>query len=218
MAKEAGRIKKAAYVSPSITVRTDTSRKSNTEAGLTEAQRKTLAAEESRIRTQNVEHGVVIDEDGKVVSRHVGNRGAVNIDVKENSVVTHNHPGADLRDTESVYGRNSTGIAGRVGRSFSAGDIRETINGNAKEVRAVTRTYTFSLKRPAGGWGISGAEAEREYRSILTKLVTDGKSVPAARTKAEQVRDYARETTVLQHVATRELARRHGWRYTRRRN
>ncbi len=42
---------------------------------------------------------------------------------------------------------------------MSGADIFTTIAHNASEIRAVTRNYTYSLKRPSKGWGLSESDA-----------------------------------------------------------
>jgi hypothetical protein len=60
-----------------------------------------------------------------------------------NAVVTHNHPG---------------------GASFSWQDVSGMVYFNQKEMRATGKEYTFSLKRPAKGWGVSWKTAESRFK------------------------------------------------------
>lgn len=62
-----------------------------------------------------------------------------------NNIVTHNHPNND---------------------SFSSGDLIAALNNNASEIRAVGRTYTFSLKRKSDGWPNSKTVVQA-YNSIF---------------------------------------------------
>lgn len=64
-----------------------------------------------------------------------------------NNIVTHNHPNND---------------------SFSSGDLIAALNNNASEIRAVGRTYTFSLKRKSNGWP-NTSSVVNAYNNALKK-------------------------------------------------
>ena len=92
-----------------------------------------------------------------------------NAKVPSDAIITHNHP-------------SSLGASGimSIGQSFSGNDIASAIELNLKEVRAVTPRYTFSLKRPKGGWGISVDEFVKAYESASSDY---WKSAPSTITK-----------------------------------
>lgn len=99
---------------------------------------KNIVGMEQKYRRNKDETLHVFNSKGDIVSS-IGGKGAqVVFDPKKipaNSILTHNHP-------------RSLGTNGirRIGNSFSSDDIRSAIKVNAKEMRAVTPTYTFSVK------------------------------------------------------------------------
>lgn len=98
--------------------------------------------------------------------RSIGGEGAQvryrRSDVPENSIMMHNHP-------RSI---GTTGIR-RIGNSFSPEDISSAIAANASEIRVVTPTYAFSIKRPTGGWGQDNvAKAEVAHWRKVAQIVS----------------------------------------------
>ena len=79
-------------------------------------------------------------------------------------VATHNHPGG-LQFAENTWGR--------IGNSFSMEDIGLAIVSNLAEIRAVTPVYTFSLKRPANGWGVSYSEFTKGYKRLEKSVIKE---------------------------------------------
>lgn len=222
MAGEAAKIRnRQAYEAPTVTIRTDRSRRQNTEAGLTSAQRAALTKEENRIRNYRTEHAVVIDEDGNVNPNGnpmVGNgtSSRVRIDsskIPANSVVTHNHPST------------GPGLAGQVGSAFSGQDIQTAANRNLREIRAVTPGYTYSAKRPANGWGFKGSDFNREYIRLYERYIQeDGAKITTMLrrnggiTRSDADTYNARLNTVTANRVMRELSAKYGFTYTRRRS
>lgn len=121
---------------------------------------KAVSDVESNIR-QNKSHetGVLFNKDGNIViDKRVGSR-SVQFTKDEcllmnDGIFTHNHPGA--------WGYSENDIM-RIGNSFSIQDIALAVGNNLAEMRAVTPNYTFSMKRPDGGWGISVEELMKLY-------------------------------------------------------
>ena len=124
----------------------------DTEKGLNKQEAYTVRKLEKQIRNLEYEKGYVIGSDGKVLAESVyGDKSSARFNPKDyakmkDAVITHNHPYAGEEGT-----LNNT-IAGRIGVPFSDADIIMAIVRNAKEVRAVTPTYTYSIRRPKGGW------------------------------------------------------------------
>ena len=115
---------------------------------------------ESNIR-QNKSHetGVLFNKDGNIVIDKRGGSRSVQFTKDEcllmnDGIFTHNHPGA--------WGYSENDIM-RIGNSFSIQDIALAVGNNLAEMRAVTPNYTFSMKRPDGGWGISVEELMKLY-------------------------------------------------------
>lgn len=178
-----------------------------------------LANTEASIRNDLTESIYAFDKNGKLIS---SNSAGTNHNVAipkgynyKDAVFTHNHPGSGL-------GNN---IAGRIGRSFSGNDLAVAITHDAAEIRAVTKNYTYSLKRPKNGWGISSSKEvlkiansikrrhdgvfNREYSRIMPKL-----------NRGEITSEYANQALDRADVAgingvLRGVAKKYGWSYTR---
>ena len=121
---------------------------------------KAVSDVESNIR-QNKSHetGVLFNKDGNIVIDKRGGSRSVQFTKDEcllmnDGIFTHNHPGA--------WGHSENDIM-RIGNSFSIQDIALAVGNNLAEMRAVTPNYTFSMKRPDGGWGISVEELMKLY-------------------------------------------------------
>jgi hypothetical protein len=104
---------------------------------LPEPVQRALAAAEPTLRNGTVERLIAYDHAGNEVLRLDGTVDEVKIPraaygMLRNSIVTHNHPG---------------------GRSFSEDDIITAIQLDVFELRAVSRDFTFRLRRPGRGWG-----------------------------------------------------------------
>ena len=232
---ESGRIRREAYVAPYARIRTDADAKRNTEAGLTREQRTALDNWESRNRNYKTERAAVVDENGNVNPRGnimvrrdrygrmveatsgSGSRVFINpARIPENSVLTHNHPS------------NNAGIAGRVGQAFSGADLRIAVVTNAKEIRAVTPNYVYSIKRPAKGWTFDRSieyEADRLFERHYNQYLSQTRTMARNNTKrgGTWTRDdedvYRNRIMVTANDRMmQELARKYGFRYTRRRS
>lgn len=121
---------------------------------------KAVSDVESNIR-QNKGHetGVLFNKDGNIVIYKRGGSRSVQFTKHEcllmnDGIFTHNHP--------SAWGYAENDIM-RIGNSFSIQDIALAVENNLAEMRAVTPNYTFSMKRPEGGWGISVEELIKLY-------------------------------------------------------
>lgn len=112
-----------------------------------------LSDTEAKIRKLKTERIYAYDKDGKEIAHsRTGKARSTQLPFGYNykdAIITHNHPKGGLGDT----------IAGRVGVILSGADIFTTIAHNASEIRAVTGNYTYSLKRPSNGWGLSESDA-----------------------------------------------------------
>jgi len=139
---------------------------------------KAVSDMESNIR-QNKSHetGVLFNKDGNIVIDKRGRSRSVQFTKDEcllmnDGIFTHNHPGA--------WGYAENDIM-RIGNSFSIQDIALAVGNNLAEMRAVTPNYTFSMKRPDGGWGISVEELmmlyndeNRNLRLEFTRRINKG--------------------------------------------
>lgn len=199
-----------------IPVKTDRSYQRDTEKGLNRQEAYTVSKVESQIRNRKTEKGYVIGSDGRIIGETI--KGSAHrakfrtADLKKDSIVTHNHPTEGANS--GLYGT----MAGRIGVPFSTSDIKAAVKNDLKEVRAVTPTYTWSLRRPKGGWG-----DERDIDRALSRYDYDvsTKAQRYAYQQAPQTRQRAMEVTDRANVGTqyselKELAKRFGWEFTRR--
>lgn len=184
------------------------SSKGATEKGYTAKMVKNIVGIEQKYRRNKDETLHVFNSKGDIVSS-IGGKGAqVKFDSKKiprNSILTHNHP-------------RSLGERGirRIGNSFSSDDIRSAIMVNAKEMRAVTPTYTFSIKRPKGGWGVSADKATRAFAYANMK-VTKQMYKYLDQTKWNES-SIARADVTHFHKVMKILAKKYGWDYSKKNN
>lgn len=142
------------------------SQRGATERGYTNKMVKNIVGMEQKYRRNKDETLHVFNSKGDIVTS-IGGKGAeVRFNSKEiprNSILTHNHP-------------RSLGAKGirRIGNSFSDADIVSAVKVNAREMRAVTPTYTFSVKRPKGGWGVSPREAKKAFADANRRVFSQG--------------------------------------------
>lgn len=179
-----------------------------TEEGYTNVMKKNILSTEASIRREKDEQMHVFDSKGNKVVTFQGKGAEVRFDasrVPENSIITHNHPRS----------LGQTGIRS-FGNSFSSADVFSAVKVNAKEMRAVTPTYTFSIKRPEKGWG-NLDKIKREYNKITKELVKENRSYigkASTRVGAYRSRVDRAEVTHYHEVMSR-LAKKMGWGYTK---
>ena len=182
--------------------------KGATEKGYTAKMVKNIVGMEQKYRRNKDETLHVFNSKGDIVSS-IGGKGAQVVfapkKIPANSILTHNHP-------------RSLGESGirRIGNSFSSDDIRSAIRVNAKEMRAVTPTYTFSIKRPKGGWGVSVAEAKKAFANANRRVSKQGRNY-LDQTKWHES-NIARAAVTHYHKVMKILAKKYGWEYTKKKN
>lgn len=184
------------------------SQRGATEKGYTNKMLKNIVGMEQKYRRNKDETLHVFNSNGDIVSS-IGGKGAqVRFDgskIPANSILTHNHP-------------RSLGKSGirRIGNSFSSDDIRTAIRVNAKEMRAVTPTYTFSIKRPKGGWGVSAREAAKAFENADRTVEKQGRNY-LYQTKWNES-NIARAEVTHYHKVMKILAKKYGWDYSKKNN
>lgn len=169
-------------------------------------QEKVVAGIESTIRNNEFESRAIIDAKGNILSydrgdkKQVGNTLADIYNMRDN-VVTHNHP--------AEFGGNY-----KVGGSLSADDITLAVFANAKEMRAVSGQYIYSLKRPKVGWGASESSVKKAIKKIDKKLQAEASSY-ISKYKGKTGTAVARVGVLINHQRNKELAKLFGWDYSR---
>ena len=159
---------------------------------------KNVVAFEKGVRNNNIETLTIFDKNGNILLQNSGtaNRAQANVTTNiADGIFTHNHP------TQPGDGRY-----GKIGLSFSGDDIYNAIKFNQAEVRVVTETYTFSMKRPSGGWGVSEKAFTREYKQERRRVTND----------LNTTKD--RAIITREHIIMRNLAKKYGWQYSKKQN
>lgn len=169
-------------------------------------QERAIAVAEGTIRSNKYETAVAYDNKGNLLLNKKGGSRSVRFTDSEiaklkDSVFTHNHP--------SALGK--TGVRA-IGTSFSHQDLTFAVGANLKEIRAVTPTYTFSVKRPKNGWGVSPqrvkaaySRAEKEVRMEMDKYLNK-----VGRTKTS----YDRANASYYNQINKRVADKFGWEYS----
>ena len=165
-----------------------------------ESLKRNLSNLENYIRNNDYESAYVLDENGKLLfSNNHGGETSAEIELYENSIVTHNHP----LQMDHTTGKRT------VQNSFSENDVIAAAEGNLKEIRAVTKNYVFSLSRPKRGWGKNtiatyakaAQKADAKLNSYLEKHNSDA--------------SLSRVLHVWDHTIMKEFSRMSGAKYTK---
>ena len=152
------------------------------------------------------ESAYACDKEGNILIQKKGQATSVSFMPEEtakmkDAIFTHNHPRG---------WKAPEGAMGRIGNSFSPGDVLVAINNDVAEMRAVTPNFTFSMKRPANGWGLSFENAKKEINRIDAEITKD---------YADRIRN--RTTTVNKasithyHRLWKQFADKYGIEYTK---
>ncbi len=169
-----------------------------TEAGYSAALSRSVLKAESEIKNQTNETVIIFNDDGSVIFRKDGTRMGVTYDGRKSTdkVMTHNHPGPDT--------------------PFSSSDLRDAVKFNQKEIRAISRNYTYSMKRPQGGWGNVKPDAVmRSYGTIKRIVAKEWDSRISSASSGAGVRsEYFKSQIEVQ----RRLANKYGWDFSFKKN
>ena len=181
--------------------------------------KKAMTAFEESVRNLSYENIAIFDENGNIVFQAKGDADSVagGITKGKDNISIHNHPGEGYGSTIS----------------FSKEDIINAVRGDEKETRVVTKNYTYSLKRPAKGWGVNNkyygytvgsggkmvdnADIKRlkqTYASIHKKVKSDlSKYINKYKGSNSTATD--RANAVIAHKVNKEFAKAMGWTYTK---
>lgn len=155
-----------------------------------------MASRMNEIRHSATEHASIFDRNGNEVFRNDnGTENSVEIDDKyiTNNISIHNHP---------------------KGHSFSAGDVANTVENNGAEMRVIGRNgRVYSLKRPKGGWGMTGEQAYEAYNRKFWSNYSKG-SQYASGYKGDKAVATGRYQATVAHTTMKQLAKEFGWKYT----
>lgn len=202
--------------------KTDRSYLRDTEKGLNRQEAYRVNQLESQIRNRKTEKGYVVDENGNVMAESVKGTSHKarfrNADLMRarGGILTHNHPTEGANS--GLYGT----MAGRIGVPFSGQDLKIAAQFNLKEVRAVTPTYTYSIRRPKGGWGdVSAVERAMNRYTLLSEVRAQSYAIKQgvyrgtniSRQRAKEISDRANVGT--QYSLLKQIAKEMGWEFTR---
>lgn len=179
--------------------------KGATEAGYTDKMVRNIVGIEQNYRMNKDETLHIFSPTGDLI-RSIGGKGAqvrfATSEVPEGSILTHNHPRS----------LGSKGI-NRIGNSFSNADLQTAVRTNAREIRAVTPTYTFSMKRPKGGWGVSPEKVRSAFNQAENKVDRSLRRYLDRQGWSENAVN--RANAVKAHKINKILASQFGWEYTK---
>ena len=152
------------------------------------------------------ETGVLFDRNGNVVIDKRGAKYSVEFTDEEcakmkDCIFTHNHPRGWQEPEKSL---------GRIGNSFSPADMYLAIAHNVSEMRAVTPNYTFAMKRPEEGWGITISKFEKLVNRENNKLRAEFTARINNNTLSPTM-----ASVVHYHILWKRISEKMGWSYTK---
>ena len=177
-----------------------------TEAGYSAPLKRTILSYEHQQRQEKNEAMAFYDDEGNQLARVQGKSDHVSVRKEqvpsENLILTHNHPAA--------LGQTSYRS---IGNSFTPDDMVMAVKFKAKEMRAVTPNYTFSFKRPQGGWNAKQTEVRRAYERAMVQVRADGEYY-YDRAKMTNVAN-ERYMATFWHKVNKMVAKEFGWNYSK---
>lgn len=169
-----------------------------TEAGYSATMARSVLKAENEIKGEKNEHAILFNDDGSIAFQKEGTGHGVTFNGKRatDKVMTHNHPGPDA--------------------PFSSSDLRDAVKFNMKEMRAVSRNYTFSVKRPKGGWGdVNPESVMRTYGSIKRQVAKEwAPRFEKVSSGAPMRKEYFKSQIEVQN----RLAKKYGWNFSYKKN
>ena len=157
---------------------------------------RSLAAREGAIRGNNFETLYALDANGNELFKKIGDSHSVFYGDKgyltKDAIVTHNHPS---------------------GSSFSWQDVQGMVYYNQKEMRATGKEFTFSMKRPEKGWGVSWKTAQGAFKRAFTNARKAYKLQKTGNAASDR-----KLWISLTHQYNEKAAKRLGWDYSVKKN
>ena len=128
-------------------------------------------------------------------------------EMMKDCILTHNHPRGWKAKENTI---------GRIGNSFSYEDISLSVNRNVAEIRAITPTYTFSIKRPINGWCISDRELKEDFDLANQNIQNKMNEIINKTTSLKNEQQAVERANALHfHLIWKELSKKYGWEYTK---
>lgn len=160
---------------------------------------------EDEIRmNRTFETSVAFDKDGKIILNKRGESRSVSFTKEEcermkDAIVTHNHPFGWGYPEKSIM---------RIGNSFSKEDILLAVNSNMYETRVVTPNYTFVLKRPEKGWGVTIKDLSKDIAEIDRYIENENKNFIKRKILTPQ-----QAAITHWHELCKRISEKYGWKY-----
>ena len=161
-----------------------------------------LGSREGEIKNSPIERNAIFDEKGNLLFK--------NDNGTEHSV---SFKGAESKMKDSIYTHNHPN-----GMSLSPDDYVVAATYNLKEMRVVTKGVTYSLKRPASGWGLAG----KDKQGVIGVAFSDAKKSVTARLKhyvmnykGDKQQALGRADRIMSHMVNRLAAKKLGWDYSK---
>lgn len=184
-----------------------------TENEYSAALKRSILSYEHKQRQEWNEAMAYYDSDGNQLNRRHGKHDYVpvydkdipkdaNGKARDDIIFTHNHPDA--------VGKSGYGS---IGNSFSMEDMKIAVKFNAKEMRAITPNYTFSFKRPKGGWGATTRAVTKAYKKAEAQVVAEGIDYYNRAGMTDVANE--RYMATFWHKVNKLVAKEFGWIYTK---
>lgn len=168
---------------------------------------KAVTLRENSIRFNDSESMTAFDENGNILFEKQGNATSVTFysaDVRDR-IITHNHPGIATIDDRGRQIKSN---------SLSKEDVVSAVGTNAKEMRAVTQNYRFSIKRPEGGWNYGAKTTQKEFTKQKARVLAQAKKY-VANYKGDKRDAWSRVQATFYHQINKEVAKNLGYEYTK---
>lgn len=168
-----------------------------------------ISKAENEIRMNaKFETAILYDTNGSILIDKRGKATSVSFDQDEcklmkDGILTHNHPRGWGFDKNTL---------GHIGNSFSPADLCLAVNRDLAEIRAVTPTYTFVMKRPINGWGVSVEVLKKEIEKMKKEIIEEFRSEIAKRKTPVSI---DRANVLTYHKLSKKISDKYGWEYSK---
>lgn len=166
-----------------------------------------ISKRESEIRmNKGFETLVVYNKKGEVLLDKKGQSMSVQYTKEEgrnmkDAIVTHNHPSGWRYPENSIM---------RIGNSFSKEDLMSAVGSDVLEERVVTPNFTFIMKRPAKGWGITVEELSKVIDEVDNSILNENNKLIKRRIITPE-----QASITHWHKLCKQISEKYGWEYSK---
>lgn len=168
---------------------------------------KTIESVENEIRMNaKFETAVVFGRDGKKLVHKRGQERSVTFTLEEcrkmkDAIMTHNHPSGWSYPEGSIM---------RIGNSFSREDLLLVVGSDVYETRVVTPNFTFVLRRPEKGWGVTIEDLSKDIAKADSYIENENKKfIKRNVITGEQA------AITHWHKLCKRISEKYGWKYSK---